>query len=67
MVSGNPGLSALRYEDIDKWRAKVLTGIKTTTSLSAAARKLGVTKRTLSRWLMEDPKLSKAMKTGRKS
>jgi ActR/RegA family two-component response regulator len=63
-TSGNPQLSADRIIDKKQTHKKVLAAVKQAGgNLSAAARELGITKRTLSRWLEDDRNLARAVKT----
>lgn len=60
-ISGNPDLSAQRWSDKARWKKQIVAAVKEAHgNLSAAARSLGITKRTLSRWLIDDPKLAAA-------
>lgn len=58
MRSGNPTLSAQRWDECNKWRGLIAKAVKKAKgNLSKAARDLKVTKRTLSRWIADDSKL----------
>lgn len=60
-ISGNPDLSAQRWTDPKRAKKRVIEAVrKANGNLSAAARSLGITKRTLSRWFEDDPRLAAA-------
>jgi transcriptional regulator of acetoin/glycerol metabolism len=66
-LSGNLTLSARRHTDKSKARAEILAAVKAAKgNLTEAARRLGITKRTLSRWLASDRSLAAACKAARK-
>jgi ActR/RegA family two-component response regulator len=66
-LSGNLMLSARRLgSDRAKARAEIIAAVKAAKgNLSEAARRLGITKRTLSRWLASDRSLAAACKAER--
>lgn len=66
-LSGNMMLSARRHTDKAKARAEIVKAVrKAKGNLSEAARRLGITKRTLLRWLAADPKLAAARREAKK-
>lgn len=66
-LSGNLMLSARRHTDKAKARAEIIAAVKAAKgNLSEAARRLDITKRTLSRWLAADAALRTACRALKK-
>lgn len=66
-ISGNPNLSAQRWTDPKRVKARVVKAVREAGgNLSAAARSLGITKRTLSRWFEDDRELARACRQAQK-
>lgn len=52
-------LSGARRDDLPGWREAVVSALQQHPTLDLAAEALGVSRRTLNRWLAQDPDLRK--------
>lgn len=61
LVPKGPILGALRKQGDPSWRVYVRSALETSQSVGGAAKALGIPRRTLDRWLHEDPTLREGL------